>query len=205
MVEAIDQALGHQPVGGTTDGTLAQGIIVNRMAFDPQPRSQLGPWAQQHGIDRPLGLEAAWRDDDRLGQLLEGRVAPQVTICSDGGCTRPWPVGWEGRVAPQVTIWAAVLSQAVQPYQIELDWLREDTPRISFEGAYADDGQSKGPQPKGPKGGEAPRIPQVVRGYDKGGKPKQAQEGPAGLEPAHRRGQWAPAAVVPPLEQHSDR
>jgi hypothetical protein len=144
VASAIDAALTHQPAVGTTYGTLAQVVIVNRLAFDPQPLSHLGPWAQQHGIDRLFGIEAAWLDDDRLGALLEAVAAQQVTI------------------------WTAVLTQAVQHYQVALEWLREDTTTIYFEGAYADaDGQ--------PKGGDAPRIPRVVQGYNKDGKPKKVQ------------------------------
>lgn len=147
VVAAIDRALAHQPVVGTTYGTLAQVVIVNRMAFDPQPVSRLAPWAQQHGIDRLLGIEAAWLDDDRLGQLLEGLAAHQVTI------------------------WTAVLTQAVRQYGVALDWLREDTTSIYFEGAYTDEED----QPRPPKGGVAPRLPRVVQGYNKDGKPKKVQ------------------------------
>lgn len=147
VAEAIDQALGQQPVVGTTYGTLAQVVIVNRMAFDPQPVYHLAPWAQQHGIDRLFGIEARWLDDDRVGALLEGLAAHQVTI------------------------WTAVLTQAVRQYEVALDWLREDTTSLYFEGTYTDeDGQ-----PRAPKGGEAPRLPRVVRGYNKDGKPQKVQ------------------------------
>jgi transposase len=147
VVEAIDQALGQQPVVGTTYGTLAQVVIVNRMAFDPQPVSHLALWAQQHGIDRLFGIEAQWLDDDRMGALLEGLAAQQVTI------------------------WTAVLTQAVQQYGVALDWLREDTTSVYFEGAYTD----QAGQPREPKGGAAPRLPRVVQGYNKDGKPKKVQ------------------------------
>lgn len=144
VAPAIDAALAHQPAVGATYGTLAQVLIVNRMAFDPQPLSHLGPWAQQHGIDRLFGIEAAWLDDDRMGALLEAVAAHQATI------------------------WTAVLTAAVQHYQVALDWLREDTTTVYFEGAYEDDdGQ--------PKGGDAPRIPRLVPGYNKDGKPKKVQ------------------------------
>jgi transposase len=147
VVEAIDQALGQQPVVGTTYGTLAQVVIVNRMAFDPQPLYHMAPWAQQHGLDRLFGIKATWLDDDRLGQLLEGLAAHQVTI------------------------WTAVLTQAVRQYGVALDWLREDTTSVYFEGAYTDeDGQ-----PRAPQGGAAPRIPRVVQGYNKDGKPQKVQ------------------------------
>src|SRR5439155_18358699 len=133
VAAAIDAAQTHQPTVGATYGTLAQVLIVNRMAFDPQPLSHLASWAQQHGIDRLFGLEATWLDDDRLGALLEGLAARQVTI------------------------WTAVLTAAVAHYQVELDWLREDTTTVYFEGAYEDaEGQ--------PKGGTGPRIPRLVPG-----------------------------------------
>lgn len=147
VVEAIDQALGHQPVVGTTYGTLAQVVMVNRMAFDPQPVYQLASWAQQHGIDRLFGIEAAWLDDDRVGALLEGLAAHQVTI------------------------WTAVLTQAVRQYGVALDWLREDTTSVYFEGAYTD----AAGRPRAPTGGAAPRLPQIVQGYNKDGKPKKVQ------------------------------
>jgi hypothetical protein len=38
----------------------------------------------------------------------------------------------------QVAIWTAVLTEAVQQFQVELAWLREDTPSTSFEGTYED-------------------------------------------------------------------
>src|SRR5438093_4005558 len=96
VAAAIDAALAHQPAIGTTYGTLAQVIIVNRMAFDPQPVYRLAPWAQQHGIDRLFGMEATWLDDDRVGALLEAVAAQQVTI------------------------WTTVLQAAVWRYQVEL-------------------------------------------------------------------------------------
>jgi transposase len=144
VVQAIDAALTHQPAVGATYGTLAQVIIVNRMAFDPQPLYQLAPWAQQHGMDRLFGIEARWLDDDRVGALLDAVAAQQVTI------------------------WTAVLTQAVQQFRIELDWLREDTTSVYFEGAYEDEAGQ-------PKGGEAPRVPRLVPGYNKDGKPKKVQ------------------------------
>lgn len=144
VAQAIDQALAHQPTVGATYGTLAQVIIVNRMAFDPQPLYHLAPWAQQHGIDRLFGIEAGWLDDDRVGALLDAVAAQQVTI------------------------WTAVLTQAVRHYQVALDWLREDTTSVYFEGTYEDEeGQ--------PKGGQAPRLPRLVPGYNKDGKPKKVQ------------------------------
>ncbi len=163
VAAAIDRALPCQPAVATTYGTLAEVLILNRMTFDPQPLYHLPTWAERHGIDRLLGIEAAWLDDDRLGALLEA-VARQ-----------------------QVTIWAALLQQAVAHYQVALDWLREDTTSIYFEGAYADEqGQ--------PKGGERAGIPRLVAGYNKDGKPKKVQlvlslltGGPSGRVPVWYR------------------
>jgi transposase len=159
----IDRALTHQPAIGTTYGTLAQVLVVNRMSFDPQPLYQLAPWAEQHGLDRLFGIEAAWLDDDRVGALLEAVAAQQVTI------------------------WTGVLTQAMRQYPVALDWLREDTTSIYFEGAYEDEhGQ--------PKGGEAVGIPRLVNGYNKDGKPKKVQMvlslltgGPSGRVPVWYR------------------
>lgn len=144
VAEAIDAALRHQPTIGSSYGTLAQVLIVNRLTFDPQPVYHLAAWAERHGIDRLFGIEAAWLDDDRVGALLEAVAAQQVTI------------------------WTAVLSQALAQYPVEMEWLREDTTSIYFEGAYEDaTGQ--------PKGGEAPRVPRLVEGYNKDGKRRKVQ------------------------------
>jgi len=144
VAAAIDAALSSQPTIGASYGQLAEAVIINRMTFDPRPLYQMSEWAEQHGIDRLLGIEASWLDDDRLGGLLEGLAGQQVTI------------------------WTAVLQQAVAQYKVELGWLREDTTSVYFEGAYSDEqGQ--------PKGGEAPRIPRLVNGYNKDGKPRKVQ------------------------------
>jgi transposase len=130
VTAAIDQALSHQPAIGTTYGTLAQALIINRMTFNPQPVYHLADWAQRHGIDRLLGIEAGWLDDDRVGALLEALATRQVTI------------------------WTAVLEQAVQQYQVGLDELHDDTTSIYFEGAYED---QQG-QPKGGEAARIPRL-----------------------------------------------
>ena len=159
VAEAIDGALRHQPTIGSSYGTLAQVLIVNRMTFDPQPVYHLAVWTERHGIDRLFGIAAAWLDDDRVGALLEAVAAQQVRI------------------------WTAVLGQALAEYPVEMAWLREDTTSIYFEGAYEDEtGQ--------PKGGEAPRIPRLVEGYNKDGKRRKVQmvlslltSGPTGRVP----------------------
>lgn len=144
VAAAIDEALPSQPRIGATYGRLAEVVIINRMAFDPQPLYQLPTWAEQHGIDRLLGIEATWLDDDRLGGLLDALARQQVTI------------------------WTTVVCRAVAQYQVALDWLREDTTSVYFEGAYEDEAGR-------PKGGEAPRIPRLVTGYNKDGKPRKVQ------------------------------
>jgi hypothetical protein len=144
VVAAIDQALTHQPVAPTTYGALAQVVIVNRLTLTPQPLYQLGPWAQEHGIDQLLGLDAAWLDDDRLGALLDAVAAQQVPI------------------------WTTVLQNALGEFAVDLEWLREDTTSIYFEGAYE-------AAPGVPKGGEAARIPRLVEGYNKDGKRGKVQ------------------------------
>lgn len=144
VAEVIDGALPHQPRVGASYGTLAQVVIVNRLTLDPQPVYHLASWAEQHGFDHLFGLDAAWLDDDRVGALLEA-VAEQ-----------------------QVTIWTGVLTRALAQYAVELEWLREDTTSIYFEGAYEE-------APGQPKGGEAERIPRLVEGYNKDGKRHKAQ------------------------------
>jgi len=79
---AIDQELKYQPEIATTYGRLAQVVIFNRMSLNPQPLYQLADWVTRHGIDRLLGLQAAWLDDDRLGAMLEGLATQQVAIWS---------------------------------------------------------------------------------------------------------------------------
>lgn len=144
VAAAIDAALPSQPTIGTTYGRLAEAVIINRLAFAPQPLYGLSRWAEQHGVDRLLGIEARWLDDDRLGGLLDALAGQQVTI------------------------WTAVLQQAVTQYQVALEWLREDTTSIYFEGGYEDAAGQ-------PKGGEEPRIPRLVTGYNKDGKPRKVQ------------------------------
>ena len=79
---AIDQELKYQPEVATTYGRLAQVVIFNRMSLNPQPLYQLADWVARHGIDRLLGLQAAWLDDDRLDAMLDGLAAQQVAIWS---------------------------------------------------------------------------------------------------------------------------
>jgi hypothetical protein len=141
VAAAIDQAVWSQPAIGTSYGKLAEVLILNRLTFEPQPLYHLARWAEQHGIDRLLGIEAAWLDDDRLGALLEAVARRPITI------------------------------QAMRHYPVSLDWLRADTTSIYFEGAYEDaQGQPKGGQAAGiprlvvgyNKDGK-PRKVQVVR------------------------------------------
>ena len=112
IVEAIDAVMEHQPEIGASYGTLAQVVIINRLSFDPQPLYAMGEWAEQHGIDQYLGLEAAWLDDDRLGALLEA-VAKHAA-----------------------EIWKKVIVRAVAQFSVVLEWLHADTTSVYFEGAY---------------------------------------------------------------------
>ena len=82
VVAAIDQELKYQPEIAATYGRLAQVVIFNRMSLNPQPLYQLADWVTAHGIDRLLGIQAAWLDDDRLGAMLDGLAAHQVAIWS---------------------------------------------------------------------------------------------------------------------------
>lgn len=117
----IDGVLRCQPEVATTYGTLAQVIIINRMSLDPRPLYELGEWAAEHGIDRLLGIDAAWLDDDRSGALLDGIADHQVTI------------------------WSAVLANARDQFGLDLDELHADTTSVYFEGSYQErDGTPKG-------------------------------------------------------------
>jgi transposase len=115
VVQAIDQALKHQPEIAASYGTLAQALIINRMSLDPQPLYLLPGWVAEHGIDYLLGIQAEWLDDDRLGAMLEGLADHQVEI------------------------WSAMIGKAVQDFRIELEWLHSDTTSVYFEGAYEDE------------------------------------------------------------------
>jgi transposase len=115
VVEAIDQALTHQPEIDATYGKLAQVVIANRLTFTPAPLSQLAAWAAEHGLDRVFGVEAAWLDDDRLGAMLEALADHQVDI------------------------WSRVLARAADRFQVDLSELHSDTTSVYFEGAYEDE------------------------------------------------------------------
>lgn len=115
IAEIIDSVLDHQPEIGASYGTLALVIIINRLSFDPQPLYAMREWAQRHGIDRLLGIEAAWLDDDRLGALMEALAKHAVTI------------------------WLKVIVKAVQQFAIVLEWLHADTTSVYFEGVYEDE------------------------------------------------------------------
>jgi len=112
---AIDQELQYQPDIATTYGRLAQVVIFNRMSLNPQPLYQLADWVTRHGLDRLLGLEAAWLDDDRLGAMLDGLAAHQVAI------------------------WSTIIGHAVREFKPDLEWLHSDTTSVYFEGRYEDD------------------------------------------------------------------
>jgi transposase len=115
VVSAIDRALSFQPEIDVTYGTLAQVLILNRMTFDPQPLYRLADWTAQHGIDRLLGIQASWLDDDRVGALLEA-LADQ-----------------------QVPIWTTLLQNMVARFAVDWEWLHADTTSVYFEGAYPDE------------------------------------------------------------------
>lgn len=115
VVEAIDQALTHQPEIEASYGQLAQVLITNRLTFTPEPLVHLADWAAQHGIDRVFGLQAEWLDDDRLGAMLDGLADHQVDI------------------------WTDVLRQAVKRFGVPLAELHNDTTSVYFEGAYEDE------------------------------------------------------------------
>jgi len=143
VVPAIDQALTYQPEIEATYGQLSQVIITNRLSFQPVPIYEMAAWAQKHGMDQVFALQAAWLDDDRLGALLEG-VADH-----------------------SATIWTTIIQNAVQRFQVDLDWLHADTSTIYFEGVYED-------EPGQPKGGEQD-IPLLVEGYNKDGQRNKVQ------------------------------
>jgi transposase len=114
VVAAIDQELKYQPEIAATYGRLAQAVIFNRMSLNPQPLYQLADWVTRHGIDRLVGIPAAWLDDDRLGAMLDGLAAQQVAI------------------------WSTIIGNAVREFKPDLEWLHSDTTSVYFEGRYED-------------------------------------------------------------------
>ena len=115
VAEIIDSVLTHQPEIEASYGKLALVVILNRLSFDPQPLYALRGWAERHGIDRLLGIEAAWLDDDRLGALMEALAKHAVEI------------------------WVKVIGRAVKHFAIVLEWLHADTTSVYFEGRYEDE------------------------------------------------------------------
>lgn len=115
IVKAIDSVMEHQPEVGVTYGTLAQVVIINRLSFDPQPLYALREWAELHGIDKFLDIEAAWLDDDRLGALMEA-------LAKHAG-----------------EIWQEVIVRAIAQFSVVLEWLHADTTSVYFEGVYEDE------------------------------------------------------------------
>jgi transposase len=104
----------HQPEIGATYGTLAQVVIINRLSFDPQPLYALREWVERHGLDKFLGIEAAWLDDDRLGAMMEALAKHAAEI------------------------WQKVMVCAIAQFSVVLEWLHADTTSVYFEGAYED-------------------------------------------------------------------
>ena len=86
-----------------------------RMSLNPQPLYQLADWVARHGIDRLLGIQATWLDDDRLGAMLDGLAAHQVAI------------------------WSTIVGHALREFQPDLAWLHSDTTSVYFEDRYEDD------------------------------------------------------------------
>jgi len=115
IADIIDSFLEHQPEIGVSYGTLALVVIINRLSFDPQPLYALREWAERHGIDRLLGIDAVWLDDDRLGAMMEGLARHAVQI------------------------WLKVIVRAVKHFGIVLEWLHADTTSVYFEGRYEDE------------------------------------------------------------------
>jgi len=121
FVSAIDDVLTHQPEVETTYGNLAQVIVANRLAFQPSPLYTVSDWAAEHGMDHVFELEASWLDDDRVGRMLEGLAAHQVSI------------------------WSTLVKNAVGRFHIDLEQLHSDTTSVYFEGKYEDEnGQALG-------------------------------------------------------------
>jgi transposase len=127
VVQAIDSGMEHQPEIGCTYGALAQVVILNRLSFEPQPLYALRAWVELHGLDKFLGIEAAWLDDDRLGALLEALAKHAAAI------------------------WKTIIVNAIVPFSVVLAWLHADTTSIYFEGAYEDEHEQPRKEAYGPR------------------------------------------------------
>ena len=49
-------------------------MVTNRLTFQPTPLYGMVAWASERGMERVFDIQAAWLDDDRLGELV-GRLA----------------------------------------------------------------------------------------------------------------------------------
>lgn len=67
----------------------------------------------------------------------------------------------------QVTIWSQLAATACDQFPVAREWLHGDTTSIYFEGAYR---PAARPPPVHP-----PRVPRLVRGYNKDGHPENVQ------------------------------
>lgn len=126
VVEIIDQELKDQPEIKTTYGELSQAVIINRMSFGPKPLYEMSKWAEERGIDKILGIEAEWLDDDRLGAMLDGLAANQVNI------------------------WSKLVKGAVEKFELAPEILHADTTSIYFEGSYENEDGTPKEDPNGP-------------------------------------------------------
>jgi transposase len=67
----------------------------------------------------------------------------------------------------QVTIWSRLVATACDQFPVAREWLHGDTTSIYFEGAYRPPGTAPPVNP--------PRVPRLVRGYNKDGHPENVQ------------------------------
>jgi len=124
--QIIDECLEYQPEIAATYGELAQTVIINRMNFEPVPLYELSRWAENKGIDKLLGLEASWLDDDRMGAMLDGIAKHPVEI------------------------WSELIKRVVEKGDLNPEFLNMDTTSIYFEGQYENRDGTPKDDPNGP-------------------------------------------------------
>ncbi len=111
IVDAVNQRCpsDHQ----VSHGAITQLLVVNRLQA-PRPLYKVGPWLDQTGLAPALGLQPEQMHDTRLGETLDALFLHHQMI------------------------WQTVIRQAVQHYQLPLQWLHYDITSTYFEGLYSE-------------------------------------------------------------------
>ena len=96
-----------------THGHITQLLVCNRLQT-PRPLYKVGDWLEQTALATALGVQPEQAHDTRLGETLDA-LFPKYQA-----------------------IWQAVIRNAIQHYQLPLDWLHYDITSTYFEGLYSE-------------------------------------------------------------------